>query len=172
MAYKKSILLGRITKVHGFQGAVTIRLERNISDNISGMESVFIETDGRLVPFLIDYIEQLNPSTLRMKFEGYNSTEKIEEFAGCKLYHVEPVIPVMPVDDPHDLIKYEVISDQETPIGIITRIIEYPGHLLLNIMSESGKEILLPLHEDLIIGIDNENKIIRMILPDGIADIN
>jgi ribosomal protein L35AE/L33A len=52
MAYKKHILLGKITKVHGFEGAVTIRLERSFSDNILKMESVFIETDGRPVPFL------------------------------------------------------------------------------------------------------------------------
>jgi 16S rRNA processing protein RimM len=162
MTYKKHILLGKITKVHGYEGAVTIRLERNISENIPGMESVFIETDGRPVPFFIEYTEQPDNLTLRMKFSGYESDNKVKEFVGCRIYLTEPVSEVSSVEIPPDLISYEVYSE----------IIENPGQLLLNIISAAGKNILLPLHEDLIESIDPEKKIIRMIIPEGIADIN
>lgn len=172
MAYKKHILLGKISKVHGYEGAVTIRIERNFSDNIPEMESVFIETDGRPVPFFIDYSEQSDLSTLRLRFTDYNSAVKVKEFVGCKLYLTEEAISVTPVENPLGLIEYEVLSDENISVGIITEIIENPGQLLLNIVLGSGKEILLPLHEDLIKEIDSENKIIRMIIPDGIADIN
>ncbi len=30
MAYNANILLGRITKVHGYEGAVTVKLEKNL----------------------------------------------------------------------------------------------------------------------------------------------
>ncbi len=172
MAYKKHRLLGKITKIHGYEGAVTIRLEKDFPDNIPEMESVFIETDGRLVPFFIDFSEQPDLSTLRIRFKGYNSTEKVKEFVGCKLYLTEAEISAMPVETPQGLIEYEVISDEDISLGIIAEIIENPGQLLLNIISRSGKSILLPLHEDLIKGIDTENKIIRMIIPEGISDIN
>jgi 16S rRNA processing protein RimM len=172
MAYKKHILLGKISKVHGYEGTVTIRLERNFSDNIPEMESVFIETDGRPVPFFIDYSEQPDLSTLRLRFTGYNSAKKVKEFVSCKIYLTEESISVTPVDNPLGLLKYEVLSDGNISIGIINEIIENPGQLLLKIVLDSGKEILLPLHEDLIKEIDSENKIIRMVIPDGISDIN
>jgi 16S rRNA processing protein RimM len=172
MAYKKHILLGKITKVHGYEGAVTIRLERNFSENIPGMESVFIETDGRPVPFFIEYTEQPDNLTLRMKFSGYDSDKKMKEFAGCRIYLTEPLSEASSVEIPPDLISYEVFSDSGISLGIISEIIENPGQLLLNIISGSGKNILLPLHEDLIESIDPEKKIIRMIIPEGIADIN
>ena len=42
MAYKTHILLGRITKVHGYEGAVTVRLEKTFTEkNIPVLESVF-----------------------------------------------------------------------------------------------------------------------------------
>ena len=172
MAYKKHRLLGKITKIHGYEGAVTIRLERNFSDNIPELESVFIETDGRPVPFFIDYSEQPDLSTLRLRFTDYNSTEKVKEFVGCKIYLTEEAISVIPVENLLGLKNFKILSAEDKFVGIITEIIENPGQLLLNIVLDSGKEILLPLHEDLIKEIDSENKIIRMIIPDGIADIN
>ena len=53
MAYKNDILLGRITKVSGYEGAVTVKLEKIFTENIPQMESVFLEIEGRPVPFFI-----------------------------------------------------------------------------------------------------------------------
>jgi 16S rRNA processing protein RimM len=172
MAYNKNILLGRITKVHGYEGAVTIRLERNFSDNIPEMESVFIEIDGRPVPFFIDYSEQTDVSTLRLRFMDCNSAEKVKEFLGCRLYLTDQAISPSLSEDPAYLKEYEVFSEENISLGIITRLIESPGQFLLNITTSEGKNILLPLHEDLIREIDSEKKIIRMIIPGGILDIN
>ena len=172
MAYKKHILLGKITKVHGYEGAVNIRLERNFSDNIPEMESVYIEIDGRPVPFFIDNFDQPDIFTLRVKFDDYRSTERVKEFVGCKVFLTESTSPGIPVEDPGTLISFEVLSEDDILIGVILEVIKNPGQLLLIIKTGSGKEILLPLHADLIKDVDTKNKIIRMIIPEGISDIN
>ena len=172
MAYKKHILLGRITKVHSFEGAVTVRLEKSISDRIFEMESVFIETDGRPVPFFIEYTEQPDNRTLRVKFSGYDSDDKVKEFVGCSIYLTQADSEAIHPDDYLSMNGYEVLSDEAVSVGTITEIIENPGQLLLSIRSGSGKEILLPLHEDLIKEIDADKRRIIMIIPDGIGDIN
>jgi 16S rRNA processing protein RimM len=172
MAYKKHILLGKITKVHGYEGAVIIRLERNFSDNVPEIESVYIEIDGRPVPFFIDYSDQTDNYTLRIKFTDYDSTEKIKEFIGCRVYLTESTDQEMPVEDQNSLVNFEVLSEDDISIGKIMEVIKNPGQLLLNIRTRQGKEILLPLHEDLISEIDVKSKIIRMILPEGISEIN
>jgi 16S rRNA processing protein RimM len=172
MAYTKHIMLGKITKIHGYEGAVIIRLERTFSDNIPEMESVFIEIDGRPVPFFIDYSELNDPSTLRLRFSGYNSADKVKEFVGCKLFLTGESISALPVGNPQSLLDYKVFSNEDISIGIISEIIENPDQLLLNVINGTGKNILVPLHEDLIKELDTEKKIIRMIIPDGISDIN
>ena len=53
MNYRCNILLGRVTKTSGFEGAVVVRLERSFIENIPQIESVFVEIDGRPVPFFI-----------------------------------------------------------------------------------------------------------------------
>ena len=85
MAYNSNILLGRITKVSGYEGAVTVKLEKIFSENIPQMESVFLEIEGRPVPFFISDSEYSGADILKLQFEGYDSIEKVSEFmvAGC-----------------------------------------------------------------------------------------
>jgi 16S rRNA processing protein RimM len=172
MAYRKHILLGKITKIHGYEGAVNIRLERNFSDNIPELESVYIEIDGRPVPFFINYSDQPDIYALRIKFEDYESAESVKEFVGCKVFLTESAGSEIPVEDPNTIINFHVLSEDDILIGEIIEIIKNPGQLLLNIKTRQGKEILLPLHEDLIIEINTKNNIIKMIIPGGIFDIN
>jgi 16S rRNA processing protein RimM len=172
MAYKKHILLGKITKIHSYEGTVIIRLERYFSDIIPKIESVFIEIDGRPVPFFILLAEQPDNLTLRLRFSGYESDVKIKEFVGCNVYFTDPDIKFSKIEDPQYLIDYKVFSDDKVLIGTISEIIPNPGQLLLSIKTSSGKEILLPLHEDLINKIDTKTRVIQMIIPEGIADIN
>jgi 16S rRNA processing protein RimM len=172
MAYNKHILLGRIIKTYGFRGGVTVKTEKIFSDNIPEMESVFLEIEGRPVPFFIEYSEQAGPDILRMKFEGYDLTERIVEFVNCKVYLTDNRFSEKIEDDLQLLQGYRVITDKSQNIGIIKEIIHNPGQILLDIRSESGKDMLIPLHDDLIQEINNDQKILVMILPEGLIDIN
>ena len=53
MAYNANILLGRILKIQGYDGTITVKLEKDFIDNIPEMESVFLEIEGKPVPFFI-----------------------------------------------------------------------------------------------------------------------
>ncbi len=171
MSYEKHILLGKITRVYGFNGVVTIKLERNFSEKIPEMESVYIEIDGRPVPFFVKYAEQPDDISIRLQFSGYESDLKMKEFVGSNVYLTKGV-KISRSDDMSSLINYKVLSGEKEMIGSVIELIEQPGHFLLNIKTTRGKELLLPLHEDLIISIDKKRKIIEMIIPEGIDEIN
>lgn len=166
------ILLGRITKTHGFKGAVTVKVEKIFSENIPEPESVFLEIEGRPVPFFIEYSEQPDSLTLRLKFDGYDSASAMKEFVGCNVFLTETVGKQGKEIRYPGLEGYSVESREGIIAGVVKELIENPSQLLLNIVSCSGKEYLVPLHEDLIEEVDNKNKIIRMIIPEGLEEIN
>jgi 16S rRNA processing protein RimM len=172
MAYNNNILLGRITKLNGYEGAVTVKLEKIFSENIPLLESVFLEIDGRPVPFFISDSEYSGADILKLSFEGYESIEKVSEFKGCRVYLTSGWSEGVNSDDKNNLIGYVVLQKNESIIGKITEIIQNPGQWLLNIVSSSKKEILVPLHDDFIIKIDESKKIIVMDIPDGLIEIN
>jgi len=172
MAQSRNILLGKITKIHGVEGAVAVRLEKNFSENIPLMESVFLEIDGRQVPFFIDYFEHISSEKAYLKFQDYNTIEKIKEFTGCNIFVSAVTAPDYPDNDQTDLLGFKIVSPEGIPAGDIVEIIKNPGQWLLRAAGKDGGEILIPLHEDLIISVDEELKTIVMNLPEGLEGLN
>ena len=172
MAYSSDILLGRITKVSGFEGAVTIKLEKVFFENIPQMESVFLEIEGRPVPFFISELEYSGADILKLTFTGYNSIDKIGEFAGCRVFLTKGLKENSKIKDIHFLTGYQVFTSDDKMLGIIREIITNPGQMLLSVIAASKKEILIPLHEDFIVSIDKKKKTIIMDIPDGLTEIN
>jgi len=172
MAYISNILLGRITKVNGYEGAVTVKLEKIFFENIPQMESVFLEIEGRPVPFFISDSEYSGADILKLKFEGYDSVEKISEFTGCRVFLTSGIPPENNTDDIQSLIGYNVLIQNDILLGTITEVIPNPGQWLLNIVSAKDKDILIPFHEHFIVSIDKKKKIIVMDIPEGLTEIN
>jgi 16S rRNA processing protein RimM len=172
MAYKNDILLGRITKVSGYEGAVTVKLERFLSGKLPNMESVFLEIEGRPVPFFISDSDYSGADILKLRFEGYNSYDKVIEFVGCRVFLTTPVSVDTKTEELKSLIGYSVLTPDNILLGSIEEVIPNPGQWLLSIISPLNKEILIPLHEHFIVKIDNKRKLLIMDLPAGLAEIN
>lgn len=172
MAYNCNILLGRITKVSGYEGAVTVKLEKTFTENLPHMESVFLETDGKPVPFFISDSDYSGADTLKLIFSGYESVEKVSEFVGCQIFLNSNEPDNTGKNANGNLTGFDVFLTDSTHLGTITDIIENPGQWLLVIKSHAGKEILIPLHEDFIVSINKRKKSIQMDLPEGLTDIN
>jgi 16S rRNA processing protein RimM len=172
VAYKNDILLGRITKVSGYEGAVTVKLEKIFAENIPLMESVFLEIEGRPVPFFILDMEYTGADILKLWFEGYNAVEKISEFTGCRVFLTTGLSYENQKEKNPDLIGYKVFVQDDKLLGSISEIIPNSGQLLLNIKSINKKNILVPFHEHFIVSIDKKKKIILMDIPEGLIDIN
>ena len=172
MAYNSDILLGRITKVSGFEGAVTIKLERFFSENLPNMESVFLEIEGRPVPFFISYSEYTGADILKLKFEGYNSSEKVREFSGSRVFLTTGIAVDNKIEDIKNLVGYEVLLGDNYLLGSIKEVIPNPGQWLLNVTTTANKDILIPFHDHFIVSIDNNKKLLIMNIPDGLTEIN
>jgi 16S rRNA processing protein RimM len=171
MAYKANILLGRISKLHGFQGAVTVRLEKTFIEKVPDMETVFLEIEGKPVPFFIAWSDYPGGDILRLQFDGYNTNDKVVEFSGSKVF-LTTGEKENPGPDIRTFYNYSIYLPDNSPVGTVKEIIENPGQWLLNISTLEGKELLIPFHEDFIKSVDARKKIIKMDLPEGLMDIN
>lgn len=172
MIYHTGILLGRIKKTHGHDGSVIVKLGKIFTEDIHEIESVFLEIEGKQVPFFIAESEYAGGGNLKIRFEGYNTYEKICEFTGCKVFLNTGDKEVEEKNSHTDLTGFKVKLGNNSLAGIITEIIKNPGQWLICLGTEKGRELLIPFHEDLIIKIDEKMKIIQMDLPEGLLDIN
>ncbi len=134
------------------------------------MESVFLEQQGKLVPFFIDTI-QINKTKALVKFEDLDTLDDGKSIVKSKLFL--PLSSLPELDDGqyyfHDLVNCEVFEN-ETKLGVIKEVIDLNGNQLINIDS-NGKEILIPLKEEILTSVDTKAKRIKVKLPEGLLDI-
>ncbi len=173
MAYNAEIQLGRILKVYGNDGSVTVKLERQFIENIPEVESVFIITEGRPVPFFLSEVFYNGGESAIVRFDTYDSIEKVREFCGCSIF-----LTSVPDDIATDLpaashvVGFTVVLPDRSIAGTISSIIENPAQWLLVVTSPEGKEILIPFHEDLVKKVNRRSRIIVMDIPEGLTGIN
>ncbi|MEZ5000777.1 MAG: ribosome maturation factor RimM [Bacteroidales bacterium] len=172
MESKNLILLGKIVRTHGYDGTLVISPARELSEDIEKMESVFVEADGLPVPFFISW-SSLSPASLLLRFDGYESKEKVSEFVGCRIFiesrgQGKDIFTTLS----HSLVGYSVQTPSGESIGTIMAVYEYPMQVMLEVADTGGKEILVPLHEDLVVSTSSSKRVIVMDLPEGITGIN
>jgi 16S rRNA processing protein RimM len=165
-------LLGRIIKIHGCEGAVAVKVEKIFSDNIPEMESVFLEIEGKRVPFFLEHYKTFGQENILFWFQDYTSVEKVREFIGCKVFIQSEGHISKPAIVQEDIIGFDLYTIAEELVGNVIKVTKNPGQWLLTVVSDTGNEILIPFHEDLIISIKTESKKIIMILPDGLGTLN
>jgi 16S rRNA processing protein RimM len=172
MTYKYQILLGRISRVNGYDGSLIIKLEKSFFDNVPEMESVFLEISGKPVPFFISSSEYQGGDSLKLKLEGYTVYEKASEFAGCRIFLTTVNEKAQPENKPENINGFKVILQNRNLIGTVKEIIQNPGNDLIKLISPEKKEILVPFHTDFIKGFDIRKRTITVELPEGLIDLN
>ena len=63
-----------------------------------------------------------------------------------------------------------VVDEEKGDVGKINDILEYPTQSIMQIIV-GEKEVLVPIHDDIIKNIDRENKKINIKAPSGLIDM-
>ena len=172
MAYNTDILFGRITKINSYDGSVTVRLEKSFIENIPEMGSVFLEIEGRPVPFFISGYDYPGAGVIRLVLDDYDTPEKVKEFIGSRVFLTSPDYNQIISPENFVIDGFKIFNQDKILIGVVKEVIHNTGQSLLNVTTAGNTEILIPLHEDLVINIDPDEKIIIMNIPEGLIEIN
>jgi 16S rRNA processing protein RimM len=169
----KLILLGKIIKVHGYGGSVMISLEQYLPEEIPDMEWVFIEIDEKPVPFFVSSFKEHASGNIILKFDGYDSSEVMTEFIGCRiLINMEEMKDKKGIPPQAILTGFKLFDRSENYVGLIQKVLSLPMQYMLVLHDDEGRELLIPLKDDWLIKIDKDEKTIIMDLPDGIIQVN
>jgi 16S rRNA processing protein RimM len=172
MDYNTGILFGRVTKINLYDGSVTVRLERSFIEKIPELGSVFVEIEGRPVPFFVSEYDYPGAETMKIVFEDYSSPDKIKIFKDCRVFLTSTVEEGDRGSEFTDILGYTIIDQDKIIVGKVEDVIQNPGQIMMEVSSPSKKEILIPLHDDLILNVDPDKKIIEMNIPEGLRELN
>ncbi len=163
--------IGLITKPHGIDGNVIVRLDGAFADDIEPGEPLFVEIDGTLVPFFVEEIRPMG-DTAYLTFEFIRSAADADILRNRKLYADNEFLSrISPGMSPTSTLTGYLIKDENTGFtATVQDFIENPLNPLFLAVS-AGKEFYIPAQEDLIRRIDRKKKILYMDLPEGFGEI-
>ncbi len=165
--------LGYVTKTYGFKGEVMIYLDADNPHYYCKLESVFIQIEGKLIPFFIQQIKlRPNKAEAAVRFQDIDTPEKAQRLIGCDLYLPLELLPPLKGNAFyfHEIAGFEAIDRIKGHIGIISSVLEFPGNPVFQILSGT-KEVLIPAHDKFIEKLDRPNKKIYLKAPDGLIDL-
>lgn len=86
-------LVGRIAKVHGLRGEVNVVLDVDYPEEYEGLEHLFLDQKGRLIPFFLDHFVIQPGGKALAKFEELDRIEEVEHLVGSEVYLPSPSCP-------------------------------------------------------------------------------
>jgi 16S rRNA processing protein RimM len=170
--YKDYYYLGKITKLFSFKGEVVVFFDVDDISEYRGLDALYIDFNGDLVPYLIENISFGNSNSATVRLQDIDSEYAARRLVNCALYLPLSTLPKLTGKKfyYHEVIGFEVQDQKEGRVGIVESINDSAAQALFEIR-DGFTEILLPIIDDFIIEIDRTNKIIKVVFPEGLLDI-
>jgi 16S rRNA processing protein RimM len=151
--------VGKITRAIGLKGEVSVA---GAQLAVAG-EQYFLFVSGEPKPLkVISAVTHGNQQ--RVQFEEITDRTAAEKLRGLDLF----VEGEAPSGQSGSLIGLQVFDQQLGLIGIIEDILDYPGQQLVKV-SRAGKEVLIPLRDELIVERTGEKVVFD--LPEGLLEL-
>ena len=155
--------IAKVLKSNGVDGDVLVSAPDVALEDLQG--PVLIDFDGLPAPFFIESCSRRGTGKYVIHLTDVCNLEDAEELLGRNLMSDE----VEEEDDAvQDFTGWKVLNRGDY-VGTVTDCEPIPGNLCLYLKpAEDADEIIIPLHEDLIISIDEDSLTLNLNLPDGL----
>ena len=155
--------IAQVLKSNGTDGELLISFFDVAPEDIDLQEPVFIEFDGLPVPFYFESFTQRGVNRALVRLTGVRSLKDADELSGVPIF-----ADYFEEEAEDDLTGWTVLSPEGALVGTVTDYEDIPGNTCLWVKRPSGEEVLLPLHEDLVIGLDPSTTTLTLTIPDGL----
>ena len=165
------ISIGHTKKLHGIKGGVKLNIKDDYLEDFDKTDVLFLAINGRKIPFFIQ--KKIHDIPFRVIFEDHNNRELAQALVGKEIFLTDQQVTLK---ETISHLEYEpyigyLLKDMEAgKIGVINDILEYPQQEMA-IVSYQGRDILIPMNEQLITSINETDRIILVHLPDGLLEL-
>ncbi|MCM1369604.1 MAG: ribosome maturation factor RimM [Candidatus Amulumruptor caecigallinarius] len=176
MIKKEDIIeIGKFRKTHALQGELNATLDVD-EDFVSDHNPLIVEIDGIYVPFFASWIRTKGATSFLVKLKGLDSGEEAQKLVNKIIYgRREDLVEYM--DDPDmqlvdDFIDYKVIDRNKGCLGTVVYVDNSTANTLFEVETDEGDIIYVPVADEFVEAVDDDNCEIIVNLPDGLVELN
>ena len=163
--------VARISKLFGTEGGVLVNLYDTFPEDFDPQnDPLFVTVDNLPVPLWCERFEPHGASGAFALFADIDTPARMEPFVGEQLFVRTDGESASGEDEffMEDLIGFAVEAGGRQ--GVIADFYDSDINPLFG-AGFDGREVLIPAAEEFIAGIDFENRIIKMVLPEGLMEL-
>ena len=169
--------IGVVNKPHGHAGEMSVTLTCDIDP--SDIRFLIMDIDGIFVPFPVSGSRPRGSEAWLVSFEGITSDSEAAVYTGSRLYALTDTLRDLAGDDADSgedcigadsLIGFSVVADGRA-LGEIADIDSSTINALFVVRTSGGETCLIPVADEFITGIDEQERILYMSLPTGLVDL-
>ena len=164
--------LGKIVKKYSFKGEIIAKLDTDQPDIYENLDALFIDVSNRLIPYFVEKSQLHKSNLLRLKLEDVSSESDADALLKKDLYLPLALLPKLEGNTFyfHEIIGFQVIDENFGPVGHITGVNDSTTQALFEI-DHNGKEVLVPINDDIINSLDRTVKTVLVKTPPGLIDL-
>ena len=171
MTKEECFYLGRIAKTHGIKGEVTIKLDVDDPGAYLDIRYILLEINKVLTPF---FLEKITPSGDKffVQIQDVKTVEAASSLTGKEVYLPLEMLPKLTGKQfyYHEVKGFTLVDANHGELGPIHEIIEYPTQAIIQVFKD-GKEILIPILEQVIQKVDRKGKKLYVKAHDGLVEM-
>jgi 16S rRNA processing protein RimM len=161
------LAVGKLHRSHGVRGEIILEILTDFPERIRSGVTLYIGTEHR--PLRVKSRRQAD-TTLLLTFDGFDTPEAVGELRNQIAYVPAEGRPTLPKGEyyHHQLIGKSVITDDGRSLGLLKEIIETGANDVAVVQPQTGNEILIPLIEGVLLGVDEAAGTVQVHLLAGI----
>ena len=156
------ISIGKITRTHGKRGEIQCLTSNEYWENTDAT-FLILSIDNIFVPFRVLDWRGKGSDSLIFQLDRINNKQSAQQLIGCQAYMLasdlseeDELLPTW-----QSLTGYRVIDTDQGELGTIIHVDETTINTLVTLDNDQ----LIPLHEDFIINIEPDKKLLTICLP-------
>jgi 16S rRNA processing protein RimM len=169
---EKLYTVGIIANTHGIRGELKIVPQTDFPERFDkGSALVIVDPQNKQTPVTIQ-TARLHKNTYIVKFDNFNNINEVEKYKGSLLKVEEKYLEDLGEDEYyyHEIKGCTVVTDEGEELGTITEILSPGANDVWVVNRPKGKQVLLPVIDDVVLSVDVTNKIVKIHLMEGLLD--
>ena len=173
MRKEDCFFLGTVVAKYSFKGELLIKLDTDDPKAYLSLQSFLIEQESKLIPCFTTKVRLHKSQLLRVSLEDVKSEKQADLMIGKSVYLPLDELPKLEDNQFyfHEIIGYKVIDSMQGQIGTITGVNDTSSQVLLEV-EYNGRQILIPLVDELIQQLDKQQKQLYLSIPEGLLDLD
>lgn len=166
--------LGHIGKPHGLNGE--LNLYTDIDIDLTKLSCIVLNMDGINVPFFFKSVRTRGAESFLVMIDGIENDYDASKLANKIVYGLIKDVPEVVHNNEdgfyaEDLIGFKTIINGGKLYGEVLDIDDMTQNVLFIVKTDEGKLIYIPVADEFIDEIDVDNKMVKLVVPDGILEL-